>query len=62
MGVEVHFPRFYNTLKILWFQPLSERCESQRAAPDRNANTGELIFVPWWLLRLTKRFVLSVSQ
>lgn len=32
----------------------SERCESQRAAPDRNANSGGLHFV----LRVTKHFVL----
>lgn len=42
----------------------SERCESQGAAPARNANSGELSSVLWWLVRLTEHFavVLSVSE
>lgn len=39
----------------------SERCESQRVAPGRNANSGELHFVLWWLLRADKTFCFLFS-
>lgn len=59
------FPPFHSTFKIFWFWfrccISSERCESRRAAPDRNANSGELRFFLRWLLRLTKHFVLLLS-
>lgn len=66
----VHFPWFYRgnfkIFRFLFFNnilvpiprccPSSERCESRRAAPDRNANSGELRFVLWWLEKADKTF------